>query len=118
MITNKKNIFKTYLEPPKGGLTPGEDPVDYPLERITVSSLSSVDPIVCAYTVDTPLYIFMQSPPFTINVEDIVYVGNSLNFPFQGNDEYFRAFAGDPVVNVYQIKINNDGMVTDVLTCI
>jgi hypothetical protein len=41
MNPNKKNIFKTYLEPPDGGLTPGDDPVDFPLKRANISSLSS-----------------------------------------------------------------------------
>jgi hypothetical protein len=118
MNPNKKAIFKTYLEPPKGGLAPGEDPDDYPLERITMSSESSVDPVACAFTINTPAHIFMQSPPFTINVEDMIFTANDLNFPLQGNNQYFKVEAGDPVVNTYQVQVNNDGIVTDVLTCI
>jgi len=118
MNPNKKAIFKTYIEPPGGGLSPSDDPDDYPLERLTISSESSATSAVCGFVLDTPAYIYQEVPsPSVVDTGNYVYQDNTLNFPFQGNNQYYRVSI-DPLVSAYFARINNDGLIVEIGLCI
>jgi hypothetical protein len=116
MNPNKKAIFKTYLEPLAGGLSPSDDPDDYPLVAARISSNSSATPSVCAFGLDTSIYINVLTPA-VINTGDYLFLTDALTFPFQGNNQYYRATLLDPEGN-YVIKVNNDGLVVEVGLCL
>lgn len=116
MITNKKNIFKTYIEPLAGGLGPSDDPVDYPLVGARISSNSSATSAVCAFILDTSVFINVLTPG-VIDTGDYIFLTDALTFPFQGNNQYYRASLVDPEGNYY-IRVDNNGLVNEVGLCI
>jgi hypothetical protein len=116
MITNKKNIFKTYIEPLAGGLTPSDDPDDYPLIGARISSNSSSTSAVCAFVLDTSIYINVLTPE-VINTGDYIFLTDALTFPFQGNNQYYLISLLDPEGSYY-VRVDNNGLINEVGLCL
>jgi hypothetical protein len=118
MNPNKKNIFKTYLEPPDGGLTPGDDPVDFPLKRANISSLSSFFPDACSLNIDSDFWIYLTQPlTFEPSVGDACYLSDSLEFPILGDNRYYKLKLTTSS-NTYLAQINNSGIITILVLCV
>ena len=115
MNPNKKHIFKTYLDPLRGGLTPDDNPDDFPTERIFISSASSLSPSVCAFTTETVIYINLASPTEP-SLGDTCFATNNVSTPFLGNNRYYK-IALEMLGPAFFARINNNGIIIEIGSC-